>query len=433
MLVREVIVRFFKRFEAFILPILKFALGYFIFVSVGSIDHMHDSLVPFTEILNPAMVNVLFALLFTVMPMNMGWILIILSVTAQVSANIEVAVAVFLFMIFIFLFYIRMAPKESILILFTILAFHFDVPYLLPLVVGLYLPVTSIIPITVGVFVNAQIPVMFGILAPGPLTANIADMGIEDLLTELPEAFGVVHEMLMRTLQGTESWLFIAVIFAMVILLVHFVSRLAIDYSKEIAIALGCVMNVFGLIIAVMMADANVNIGRTIALTVLCGLIALLIRCFDSILDYQRAESVQFEDDNNYYHVRIVPKVVMTKSKRVVKRIRPEADDMPTQDTARRPIPRADAPRPDPARRPRPENPLQNTTRREPPRPEAARPETARREPPRREIPMFEPPELDIPPSGPVSFEEEIQETPLYKAPTEPAAVPDLPDLSDNE
>ena len=355
---REIVVRFFKRFEAFILPILKFVLGYFVFVSIGNIGHMHESIEPFTEILNPTMINILFALLFTVMPMNMGWILIILSVTAQVSANIEVAIAVFLFMLFVFVFYIRMAPKESILILFTIIAFHFNVPYLLPIIVGLYLPVTSILPITVGVFINAQIPVMFGILAPGPLTANIADMEIADILTELPEAFGVVHETLMRTLQGTEGWLFIAVIFAMVILLVHFVSRLAIDYSKEIAIALGCVMNIFGLIIAVMMTDANVNIGSTIVFTILCGLIAMLVRCFDSILDYQRAESVQFEDDNNYYHVRIVPKIVMTKSKRVVKRIRPQTEDMQParQETARRPIPRPSGTRPDPVRRPRPES-----------------------------------------------------------------------------
>ena len=411
LLTREVIVKFFKRFEAFILPILKFFLGYFIFVSINSIGHMHEAIVPFTEILNPAMVNVLFALLFTVMPMNMGWLLIILSVTAQVSANIEVAVAVFLFMLFVFVFYVRMAPKESILILFTILAFHFDIPYLLPLVVGLYLPVTSIIPITVGVFINAQIPVMFGILAPGPLTTNIGDMEIADLLTELPEAFGVVQETLMRTLQGTEGWLFIAVIFAMVILLVHFVSRLAIDYSKEIAIALGCVMNIFGLIIAVMMTDANVNIGRTIVFTILSGLIALLIRLFDSILDYQRAESVQFEDDNNYYHVRIVPKIMMTKSKRVVKRIRPQTEEMPPvkQETTRRPIPRPDGARPDSTR---PEPPRR-------PRPEAAGQETARRQPVRREIPKFDPPK----PSGPVTFETELQETPLYKTP-EPAATP---------
>jgi len=53
----------------------------------------------------------------------------------------------------------------------------------------------------------------------------------------------------------------------------------------------------------------------------------VIVRCFDAILNYQRAESVQFEDDDNYYHVRIVPKVIIAKPQRVVKRIRPEAAD----------------------------------------------------------------------------------------------------------
>jgi hypothetical protein len=66
--------------------------------------------------------------------------------------------------------------------------------------------------------------------------------------------------------------------------------------------------------------------------TIICGVIAVIIRFFDGILDYQRAESVQFEDDNNYYHVRIIPKVIMTKSQRSVKRIRPQLPTNPLED-----------------------------------------------------------------------------------------------------
>jgi len=106
--------------------------------------------------------------------------------------------------------------------------------------------------------------------------------------------------------------------------LVHFVSRMAIDFAKEVAIALGCIMTIFGFIVSVLVAGANVGIGVMLLSTILCGVLAVLVRCFDAILDYQRAEAVQFEDDNNFYHVRIVPKVILTKPKRVVKRIRSE-------------------------------------------------------------------------------------------------------------
>ena len=324
LIVREIIVKFFKRFEAFILPLLKFGLGFFVFSRINDIGHVHAAFAPLMDAFSPTMVNFLFAILFTVVPMSLSWILIILSITVQFTANIEIAVVVFLFLLFVFLFYARMAPKESILILFTIIAFQFNVPYLVPILVGLYFPVTAIIAVTVGVFVNAQISVLFGIMTPGGAIAGMGDLDIADLFTELPDAFMEVYTMLMSSLTTSQSWLFTSIIFAMVIILVHFVSRHSIDYSKEIAILLGCVMNIFGFIVAVLVMDETVSIGFVILGTIICGFIAWVVRLFDSVLDYQRAETVQFEDDHNYYHVKVVPKVTIAKSHRVVKRIRPE-------------------------------------------------------------------------------------------------------------
>jgi len=336
---REFVVKFFKRFEVFILPVLKFFLGLFVFSGIFSIGYMHDAIPPITEALEPTLVNWLFALLFTIMPMNLSWIIIIVIITLQFSVSLELAIAVFLFLMFVFLFYARMAPKESILIIFTIIAFQFNVPYLIPIIVGLYFPVTAVVPVTVGIFINSQIPVLFGLMpnvaaVPAGAVAEVDERDFADMLADLPEAFGEVYEMLMSSLGATQTWLFTALIFAFVAILVHIVSRQAIDFSKEIAIVLGCVMTIFGFIVVVLTSGEQVDIGMMIIGTLVCGLLAGIVRFFDGILDYQRAESVQFEDENNYYHVRIVPKVKMTKSQRVVKRIRPqpEAHDTTSED-----------------------------------------------------------------------------------------------------
>jgi len=391
LIVREAIIKFFKRFEAFIMPILKFLLGLFVFMGIQSMGQPHAIVEPLTGALEPMMLTVLLAVLFTVVPMNLGWIMIILSLTMQFSAHMEVAIAVFLFLLFIFIFYARMARRESILILFTILAFHFNVPYLIPLIVGLYFPVTAVIPVTVGVFINAQIPLLFNLTSPAAAT-NIpigGDVEITELLTELPGAFSEIYATLLNTLTIT-NWVFTAVIFAMVIVLVHFVSRMAIDYSREIAIALGCVMNIFGFVVSVFVAGGSANIGMIIAITLLCGVLALIMRFFDSILDYQRAESVQFEDDNNFYHVRIVPKVIRTKSQRVVKRIRPdgEAQELEGAQT-RSPRPMAEPADPDMRTRPmaEPKNPAMHT-----------RPMAEPKNPDMRARPMAEPQNRPRPP-----------------------------------
>jgi len=320
--IREVIVKFIKRFEVILLPILKFILGYFVFSAIHNIGRINPALLPFMDEIPVYVLNALFALLFTVMPMNLSWLLIILDLTLQFSSSIEIAIVVFLFTLFIFLFYARMAPKESLFILFTLIAFHFNIPYVIPIVAGLYFSVTVIIPITIGIFVHAQIPILLNLTTPGTI-ANMTDMEIADLLTELPAAFTEIYTALTSSLAATQTWIFTAVIFALVVILVHFVSRASIDFAREVAVGLGCVMIVFGFILSVLVAGEQANIAGIVLWTILSGFLALIICFFDSVLDYSRVETVNFEDDENFYHVKIVPKVIMTKSHRVVKRIRP--------------------------------------------------------------------------------------------------------------
>jgi hypothetical protein len=214
-----------------------------------------------------------------------------------------------------------MALKESILILLTVLAFHFRVPYLLPLLVGLYWPPTAIIPVIIGVFINNHIPVIQSLAR----TSRTSSAGIE--LTEIPASFTEIYTTLMASLNATQGWLYMAFIFTMVIFTVKAVSRLSIDFSKEISLLLGCVLMIFGFLIGLIITNENWSIGSVIFGSLLCTLLAEFVRLFDPILDYQRAENVQFEDENNYYYVRVIPKINMTKRKRVVRRIRPERGD----------------------------------------------------------------------------------------------------------
>jgi predicted lipid-binding transport protein (Tim44 family) len=98
----------------------------------------------------------------------------------------------------------------------------------------------------------------------------------------------------------------------MVIIMVYVISRLAIDYAKELAIGLGCAAIIFGHLMASAFGGISVSMGQIILMTVICGALAWLGRFFDPMLDYKRAEYVQFQDDDNYYYVRLIPKIQMT-------------------------------------------------------------------------------------------------------------------------
>jgi hypothetical protein len=261
----------------------------------------------------------MFGGVFALLPYTLSWLILIVAITVQYSAHIEMAAVIFLALLLILLFYARMAAKESVLILLTVLAFYFKVPYIIPLLAGLYGALTAAIPITVGVFIWSYIPVVQGLVATTP-TAGVN-------IAEMPATFTEVYTSLVSSLTSTQTWLFTAFIFAMVVVTVHVVSRLSIDFSKEIAILLGVVLNIFGFILQVLIAGEEVPLFSIVAVTILCGAVTEVIRLFDSVLDYQRAESVQFEDEHNYYYVKVVPKVILSKRKRSVRRIRPQMED----------------------------------------------------------------------------------------------------------
>ena len=328
LIAREHIVKYYKLLETFLLPVFKFLLGYIVFSGIFSIGLVSERVAGFTEGFTGTMLAGFFALMFTVLPMNMSWLLIILSLVSQFSANTEVAIALFIFLMFIYLFYARMAPRESVFIIITFLAFRYNVPYLVPMIAGLYFPLTTIFPIAIGVFLSSQAPLVFGLMTPDTPVALVAERELVDIILELPAAFSEVYLALITSLEATGAWVFTAVIFAMVIVLIHFVSRQAIDYSKQIAIGLGSVMLIFGFVVSVVWGTEQANVGVVILGTIVCAILALVATFFDMVLDYNRAESVQFEDENNFYHVRIIPKMNMDRSKRIMMRLQPEDTDI---------------------------------------------------------------------------------------------------------
>jgi len=145
-------------------------------------------------------------------------------------------------------------------------------------------------------------------------------------ISGMTETFTDVYTALLNGLSSTSDWVFTAFIFAMVIILVYVVSRLSIDFAKENAIGLGWGLMIFSFILFVLVGEGSIGIGAFFMI-LLCGLIAEFFRLFDPVLDYQRAESVQFEDENYFYFVRMVPKIQLTRRKRVVRRIRPQIQE----------------------------------------------------------------------------------------------------------
>lgn len=300
--VRELVVRVVKRYELVFLFTLKLFAGMFLF---GMINGIGLYRVEFAKLFETALdfpFYMLLSLMFALAPPTLACTLVAAAVAVQVSSALIPMVFIALFMVLILVLYCRVSPERCLLILAMLIGFKLNIPYVVVIFAGLYLGLSSIAPVIIAVFINGTLPFFSELVKDGALPEGIelVDMGVGFL-----DTFKLVFE----TFTSDFTWVFITFVYAVVILAVYAISRLFTDYCVEIAIATGSFINIIGFICASAFAGIEANVFTVIFMTVLAAALVELFHFFDIVLDYDRTERVQFEDDDNYYYVKIVPKI----------------------------------------------------------------------------------------------------------------------------
>ena len=243
------------------------------------------------------------AVLFAVFPPTLGNGLLLLILMAQLSNAVGVAFFACILLFCVLAFYGRVAPKKSYIILIMIVAHKLNMPFAVALFAGLYLGIPSIIPIVLGTCISSFLPFF------AQLTETQKNAGAVELI-ELPSAIMGAYTEIFTHMSSHLDWIIWAFVLTMVTLAVHAISRMAIAHAKNIALCIGAVAAILGITIAGSIAGIGFSILGIIFGTLASLLLVLLLRCFDSIQDYRRAEQVQFEDEDNYYYVKVVPKIL---------------------------------------------------------------------------------------------------------------------------
>ena len=104
-------------------------------------------------------------------------------------------------------------------------------------------------------------------------------------------------------------------------LIVYYVKKMNIDHAWTIAIIVGALTDVLVLLVGDLIFTTNLSVFGVLLGTVLSVGVAVLIKFFAFNLDYARTERVQFEDDDYYYYVKAVPKVMVATSDKKVKKV----------------------------------------------------------------------------------------------------------------
>lgn len=298
---RETIKQFYGKHGIYVNPILKF-LGALIALLVinGNMGYM--------EALNNVVIVLVAALMCSFMPNNFIVLLSALFVLLHTYAlAVECAIVVFAAFLLMFLLYFRFTPKDTKIVLLTPLLFAIKIPYVMPVAVGLLGGPVSAIAVSCGVVVRFMIRYMKDNFTT--FSAQDAETGSQKL------------RLMIDGVMDNQAMLVTIAAFVVTVILVYTIRKMTVDYAWSIAILAGITTEAVLLLICEFMMDLNFSVLGIIAGSAVSFFICQVIRFMEFNVDYSRTEVVQFEDDEYYYYVKAVPKIVLAAPVKKVKRI----------------------------------------------------------------------------------------------------------------
>ena len=299
--IKEQIKRIYIRNEVFITPILKFVLALIVFGTVnGQIGY-------YEKIDSPVIVLIL-ALLSSFLPLVVTSLIAGLMILLHLfGLAMECALVAGVVMLLMFILYLRLVPKEAVVVLLTPVLFMLKVPYLIPIVMGLVGTPLSVVSVSFGV-----------------VLAYIIEFADENAttITTLDDGNMISRiRFIVDGMLGNRTMFITVIAFAITVVLVYTLRRRSDDYIWTIATIAGAVCDALILLICDLVMGLQFSIPGIILGSILAVVVGIVLQFFVFHLDYEKTENLQFEDDDYYYYVKAVPKVAVEPPKRTVKRI----------------------------------------------------------------------------------------------------------------
>ena len=302
---RQKTMEFFTRNEMVLMPAVKFA----VMMAVLLMMNWH---LGYRYVMMRWILVILVSLISALLPWSGIAALAAAYLVGHVSAlTLEGAGVLALFVLGAALLHYLFLPGGSWIVMLLPLAYYLKVPYLLPLVAGVFGSALAFLPVGEGV-------VLYYLMLCLERNASVfLDPGSTVLGNFLTIVNGMNSAQLYITLAG----------FCLVTLAVYGISHLHVDYAHLIAVGLGGVLLLLTFLLGGFVLSLSASYVTIVAGCVVCTLIAALLSCWVEILDYSCTEYLEYEDDEYVYYVKAVPKIRITERDRKVRSIRSQEDE----------------------------------------------------------------------------------------------------------
>lgn len=292
---------FYNTYNTIFVPAMKFVVALISFLMINlSIGYMD-------KLKNPVFA-ILLSILCAFLPSSFTLIFLSIFMLLHLYAiSAEFALLALCIVLLMYLLYFRFTPKSAYLLIISAMLCWIKLPFAIPVAVALCSSAAAFIPVSFGVIIY------YIIKTASDYEAAISQQTLSDSvqqITYLVESLMKNKQMIVMILAATVT-----------IVVVYVIRRLKIDHAWEIAIVAGSIIEFLVLVIGQIALKSDFNIVLMILGVIIGAGVSYVCNILFFALDYKRTENVQYEDDEYYYYVKAVPKIVVAKQNVTVKQI----------------------------------------------------------------------------------------------------------------
>ena len=235
------------------------------------------------------------------------------------SVSVAALIATGIIFLIMYIFYLRFTPKMAIVVLLTPLAFVFKIPVVVPISCALLMSPISMVAVGCGTIVYYMMSYI------KKAASTMKGTGVKGIM-------GQIGKIAKQVFQNKELWI-VLVAFIICTLVVYTLRKHAIAHAWSVAVVVGAVVNIVVVAIGDVAMGVHASYGSLIFGSIGAAIVGLVLELFFFSVDYSRSENLQYEDDEYYYYVKAVPKIIVSTPEKTVKRIN-ERQETEIMDTA---------------------------------------------------------------------------------------------------
>ena len=298
---KEKLTRFYGKYDIYITPVIKFTVALTAFLLIN-----HN--IGYMEKISSTPIALILALICSILPVRGGrfyWLCA--DPFGHVCTFLRVCIVALILFILMYILYFRFSPKNEYGVLLTPICFGLNIPFVMPVGMGLLRELYSMFSLVCGI-------VLYFFL--NGVKQNETTLGGVD---EKDAATSKIVVALNQLLGNREMYLVLAIM-VVTLVIVYIIRKMSIEHAWAVAIIFGILFEAVGMIAGDMVLGISVKTITILVGSIISCVIAFVIQFLFFNLDYSRTERLQFEDDEYYYYVKAVPKAIVAGTDKKVTR-----------------------------------------------------------------------------------------------------------------